>query len=147
MLACTNCRCVQSDWTKMTRPHFCISINGQQVNGIADSGAEINIIDESDYANMIPQPNFSQYNTNIFPYGSSTPIDIKGVFNADVKSATQHSNELFYVVAGCGGSLLGWKTSTRLQLVCVVQQISRDKMYTTPITINWHQSMTIYFKV
>ena len=102
MLAYTNCRCVQSDWTKMTRPHFRVSINGQQVNVIAYSGAAINIIDERDYSKMIPQPKLSQNNTKIFPYGSATPTDIKGVFNADVKSATQQSNELFYVVAGCG---------------------------------------------
>ena len=58
-------------------------------------------------------------------------LHVKGVFSAEVKSATQQSAELFYVVAGSGGSLLGWKTSKRFQLVRVVQQVTTDKLQTT----------------
>ena len=92
------------------RPHFVVSVNGHQVDIIADSGAEINIIDEKHYNEMKPQPKLRHDNTNILPYGSTTSLPVKGVFNATVKSATQQSDEIFYVVAGSGGSLLGWKT-------------------------------------
>ena len=96
------------------RPHFVVSVNGHQVDIIADSGAEINIIDEKHYNEMKPQPKLRHDNTNILPYGSTTSLPVKGVFNATVKSATQQSDEIFYVVAGSGGSLLGWKTSNDL---------------------------------
>ena len=103
-----------------TRPHFLVCINGQQVNVIVDSGAEINVMDKRDYSKMTPRPKLSQDNTQIFPYGSATPLHVKGVFSAEVKSAMQQSDELFYIVAGIGGSLLRWKISKRLQLVRVV---------------------------
>ena len=92
------------------RPYFVVSVNGHQVYIIADSGAEINIIDEKHYE-MKPQPKLRHDNTKILPYWSTTSLPAKGIFNATVKSATQQSDEIFYVVAGSGGSLLGWKTS------------------------------------
>ena len=55
------------------RPHFLVSVSGQHVNVIADSGAEINIMDERDYSKMTPRPKLSQDSTKIFPYGSATP--------------------------------------------------------------------------
>ena len=90
-------------------------------------------MDERDYSKMMPRPKLSQDNTKIFPYGSATPLHVKGVFSAEVKSATQQSDELFYVVAGSGGSLLGWKTSKRLQLVRVVQHVTTDKLQTSSV--------------
>ena len=92
----------------------------------ADSGAEINIIDEKHYHEMKPQPKLRHDNTKILPYGSTTSLPVKGIFNATVKSATQQSDDIFYLVAGSGGSLLGWKTSKRLNLVCVVEQLSTN---------------------
>ena len=115
------------------RPHFVVSVNGHQVDIIADSGAEINIIDEKHYNEMKPQPKLRHDNTKILPYGSTTSLPVKGVFNATVKSATQQSDEIFYVVAGSGGSLLGWKTSKRLNLVCVVEQLSTNIQCSTAV--------------
>lgn len=115
------------------RPHFIVNVNGHELNVIADSGAEINIIDECDYATMTPQPQLSRDDTKIFPYGSAKPLPVKGIFTATVKSATQQSDELFYVVAGSGGSLLGWKTSKRLHLVRVVQPLSTNQPQATAI--------------
>ena len=114
-------------------PHFLVCINGQQVNVTGDPGAEFDVMDERDYSKMRPRPKLSQDNTKIFPYGSATVLHVKGVFSAEVNFAMQKSDELFYIVAGSGGSLLGWNISKRLQLVRVVQQVTTDKLQTTPV--------------
>lgn len=116
--------CTMSAANHEARPRFKISLNGQQLSVIADSGADINIIDEQDYSKLQPRPKLRSDNTKIFPYGSKTPLLVKGVFNADVQVASLQSTELFYVIAGSGGSLLGWKTSKRLNLVRVVQNLT-----------------------
>ena len=113
------------------RPHFVVSVNGHRLDVIADSGAEINIIDEQNYNEM--KPKLCHDNTKILPYGSTTPLPVKGIFEATVKSSTQQSDEIFYVVAGSGGSLLGWKTSKRLNLVCVVEQLSTSNQCNTAV--------------
>ena len=113
------------------RPHFVGSVDGHQLDVIPDSGAEINIIDEQHYNEM--QPKLRHDNTKILPYVSPTSLPVKGIFIANVKSATQQSDEIFYVVAGSGGSLLGWKASKRLNLVCAVEQVSTTNQCNTAV--------------
>ena len=115
------------------RPHFVVSVNGHRLDVIADSGAEINIIDEQHYDEMKPKPKLRNDNTKILPYGSTTSLHVKGIFEATVKSPTQQSDEICYVVAGSGGSLPGWKTSKRLNLVCVVEQLSTSNQCNTAV--------------
>ena len=69
----------------------------------------------------------------ILPYVSPTSLPVKGIFIANVKSATQQSDDIFYVVAGSGGSLLGWKASKRLNLVCAVEQVSTTNQCNTAV--------------
>ena len=76
------------------RPHFVVSVNGHQLDTIADSGAEINMIDERNFNQMNPQPKLRHDNMNIFPYGSATSLLVKGIFKATVKYATQQSDEI-----------------------------------------------------
>ena len=76
------------------RPHFVVSVNGHRLDVIADSGAEINIIDERNYDEMKPKPKLRHDNTKILPYGSTMSLPVKGIFEATVKSSTQQSYEI-----------------------------------------------------
>ena len=74
-----------------------------------DSGASINVIDESSLAKFKTKPTLAKASTQIFPYASDTPMTTLGVFHEEIASARKLAEAKIFVVKGSCGSLLGYK--------------------------------------
>ena len=55
--------------------------------------------------------------SQIYAYGSKTPMTTLGVFHAEVETKTKLSEAIIYVVHGKHGSLLGYQTALQLELI------------------------------
>ena len=77
---------------------------------MADSGASINILDEKVYHRLTNRPKLEPSSVKIYGYRSKVPLLVLGKFHTMLESETKKLNAKLYVVEGCGGSLLSWKT-------------------------------------
>ena len=88
---------------------------------MADSGATVNILNEIDNHGIQPKPTLLETSTRVYPYMSSTPLDLIGKFDAIVTSDHGKSKETFHVAKGPSSSILSWKTSQKLHFIKVAQ--------------------------
>ena len=110
-----------------------ITVAGTLIPVIIDSGASVNVLDSATF-NLLTDENIVLRNSTvkIYPYGSETPLPVKGSFSANVSTPQLHPSADFVVVANSNaGSLLGKKTATELGLLrvgpeypCEVNQIT-----------------------
>ena len=66
-------------------------------------------------------------NAKIYPYGSTTPLALRGVIDATVRSGTEQIKMTFHIAEGKTGTLLGCNASESLRLVSFAKQIQRDQ--------------------
>ena len=105
------------------QPFFKIKVHGTPVTIMADSGASINILDETEYGRLPNRPNLEPSNVKIYGYQSKVPLRVLGIFTTALESETKKLSDKLCVVEGCGTSLLSWRTSQGLNLLQTVQQI------------------------
>ena len=105
------------------QPLFRIKVHDTPVTIMADSGASINILDEKEYHRLTNRPKLEPSSVKIYGYRSKVPLRVLGKFHTTLESETEKLNAKLYVVEGCGGSLLSWKTSQELRLLQTIQQV------------------------
>ena len=105
------------------QPLFRIKVHDTPVTIMADSGARINILDEKEYHRLTNRPKLEPSSVKIYGYRSKVPLRVLGKFHTTLESETKKLNAKLYVVEGCGGSLLSWKTSQELRLLQTIQQV------------------------
>lgn len=94
-----------------------------------DTGAEVDVIDESTYDRLRNKPILSRCRTKLFPYGSNTPISTLGEFKTHVKCRDGNRAVKFIVTKGNNGNLMSYKTAVLLGLIAQignVDQIDKD---------------------
>ena len=89
-----------------------VKVNNHSMRFLVDSGASINVIDESTLAKFKTKPTLAKASTKIFSYASDTPMTTLGVFHAEIASARKLAEAKIYVVKGSYESLLGYKFVT-----------------------------------
>ena len=103
-----------------TQPPKCqVLVKEHLIDVIIDSGASVNIIDESTYkqlnqSNTLP---LKQPESNIFPYGTSVQIPILGMVMVTLQFQSTTLDANFYVAKGTGGNLLGCQTAEQLGIL------------------------------
>eukprot|EP00794_Sanderia_malayensis_P001656 gene1656-1845_t len=65
-------------------------------------------------------------NTKIYPYGSKTPLPLKGQFQGTIESKSRYTVTQIYVVEGAGRNLLSAKTAQDLNLIQIIHRISGE---------------------
>ncbi|XP_071104174.1 uncharacterized protein [Haliotis cracherodii] len=92
---------------------------------MADSGATVNIMNKCDFDKLNPKPQLISSKTKIYPYMSISPLNILGKFEADLacEYSDRECRETFYVASGPSSSLVSWKTSQKLNLIRVANNI------------------------
>lgn len=90
------------------QPRFKVRIVGNWIVMTADSGSNINILDEFDLKDITSQPALHVTSTTVCPYRSKTPLTMLEKFDADIVTEVCKT---IYIAAGNGGSLLSWQTS------------------------------------
>ena len=95
---------------KQKQPLFEIKVHNTPVTVMANSGASINVVDETDYRRLPDSPKLEQTNLKFYAYQSDKPLHILGKFSSTIESKTKIVEDRLYVVKGSGGSLLSWNT-------------------------------------
>ncbi len=93
---------------------------------MADSGANVNVLDEKDYRALTKPPVLQHTKVKIHPYKSSESLAVLGKFTTVLKLKSTCIKGKIYVVQGSGGSLLSWKTSQDLGLLKAVHRVHED---------------------
>ena len=100
-----------------SRPQTRVQVANVGIDMLIDSGASVNVIDSSTHDRMRGQsPTASDLRLNpshvrLFPYGATSPLPVKGEFNARISCSTGASTTArFVVVAGKSGCLLSRAT-------------------------------------
>lgn len=116
---------------------------------IIDSGASVNVLDSATFGKLAEDFVLRRSTVKIYPYGSETPLPVKGTFSANVSTPTLHTRADFVVVANFNaGSLLGKKTATALGLLRVgPEQPSTINQITVGSTQAIVGNMTQFFVV
>ena len=104
---------------KASLPHAKIKVSDCNIQVMLDSGASVNIIDETTYQKLKCKPPLTKSTVPIFPYGSRTPLPAVGKFASLVESKLRFTNATFHVLQGSNGNLLGYDTATQLGLITV----------------------------
>lgn len=113
-------------------PKFCVSVDGVDINILADTGAKINIIDEVTFLEIqAKQKKARQRVTSVkdtdkrvFAYKSTTPLNMIGVFEATIEARDKLLCEKVYVVSGQGENLLSCQSAVELGLISVANSVS-----------------------
>ena len=104
------------------KPPMCqLQINGTILEMMIDSGASVNLLDETTCQRMNSSGNESlkPTHTKIYSYGCETPLPLLGTFTATVKSSNASTSAPLPVVKGKKGNLLSYSTAQKLGLITV----------------------------
>lgn len=103
-------------------PKINLQMYGGSVPFFIDTGASVNILDNETFKNLnAPAMKIKPTTVNIFAYGTSTPLKVRGTFETSVSHKKKTVNTTFFVVqstpqARCG-NLLSAKTAQELELL------------------------------
>lgn len=103
--------------TLSRQPYVSVLVNKFPIRFIVDSGATVNVIDDVTLSAMKPAPSLRTARSQIYAYGSKSPMDIRGTFHAMFESKQRLTDGEIYVVRGHNGSLLSYKTASELGLI------------------------------
>ena len=90
---------------------------------LIDTGASVDIVDNKTYQSLAQKVKLVPTDTQIFSYGSTTPLEIKGSFQASIESKSRFAYSTFYVLNGAGGNLLSAKTAQDLALIQLINRV------------------------
>ena len=108
-----------------------VQINNVTVDMVVDTGASIDIVDESTLVLLqkSTQINLKPPKTRVFAYGAATDLTMLGTFHATLESKFKFAYSTLYVVKGSYGCLLSYKIASALGLVTVnVQAIEHRQL-------------------
>ena len=91
-----------------------------KVKAVIDSGATVNILDEETYQMLrnTQTLHMSKPKSQIYPYGSNTPLTVKGVIRVELHSNSESCQADFHVVQA-KGNLLSYATASKLKLITI----------------------------
>ncbi len=115
-----------------------VIINGQEIPMVVDSGATVNVLDSNSFALLLKRGPIQLLpsRVRVYPYGTKTPLPVKGSFTVIVTSeSSKKSTHAEFVVAQSmqSGSLLGEKTAIELNLLRVGPPVANAEVnYISP---------------
>ena len=82
---------------KHKQPTATVKVNGTFIRFIIDTGASVNIIEESVFSKLSNKPPLQRAPSSIYAYGSKTPMTTLGAFRAEIESKNKLSEALIYM--------------------------------------------------
>ena len=101
-----------------------VKVNNVPINFTVDTGATIDLIDSHTYQQLQHKITLGKSHTEVYSYGSDTPIKLKGQFQAQIESKKQYTVSQVHVANGSGGNLLSAKSAQDLGLIQMVNKIT-----------------------
>ena len=114
-----------------TQPRIDVIIEGTVMNLILDTGASVNILDESAFKSLKNKPKLNRQNAKIYAYGCH-PISILGKFDTAIESANRSTHATVFVTSGENGSLLSFKTANELGLITINTEVQYEQSNMQP---------------
>ncbi|GAB1602665.1 hypothetical protein Ahia01_000546200 [Argonauta hians] len=108
------------------RPIFSISIQGQSIDILADSGASTNILPTHHFNRLNHTPRLEKCDTKVYPFSSTVPLKVRGKFQTEVSYNGHRQQVYFLVVDTTDIPILSWKTRQDLWLLTTVNKIDGD---------------------
>ena len=124
--------CTIANLRDVDPPKTTVKIANVPLHMLIDSGASINVIDETAY-HTITNHRHNKFNNNlalrptstkVYTYGGTKPLPVLGTFTTHVESKARFSPATIYVIKGSPGCLLSYKTATELQLISIIAHTS-----------------------
>ena len=111
------------------QPMCRLTIDGEYVELMLDSGASVNLIDEVTYRRVYKgkAKTLAPAKRRVFSYGSPTPLPLLGTIHAKITAKSNSTSATLHIVKGSSGNLLGYDTAQRLGLLKIVNQVGIDK--------------------
>ena len=72
------------------KTHANITVNGQNVHFLIDTGATVDIIDANTFEKLRKKVSLQKSTTKIYAYGFQTPLPLKGQFQATLESKKRY---------------------------------------------------------
>ena len=104
-------------------PVFDITVNGKALHFLADSGASVNLLSESDFHTLNPLPELKPSSNRITAYGSRSPLPVLGTFDADLTYENTTITAPICVVSGCERPILSWDACKALKILTTVNHV------------------------
>ena len=97
-------------------PHVKVKINNTTIKMVLDTGASINILDETTFHafQKIQKIELSRSKTKLFAYGSNEQLPILGKFDSTIETKDKITYSCLHAVKGNAGSLMSYKTASAL---------------------------------
>ena len=99
-----------------------VTVGGQQIRMIIDSGASMNAIDENVWVKLKGNKvkcTSKKCNKSLYTYGSQKPLEVLGSFTATAAVGDKETEGKFIVIKGKGEPLLGRHTAVQLGVLKV----------------------------
>ena len=100
-----------------------LRLNDSNVKFLIDTGSTVDVIDNPTYQSLKTKVKLEPTKTKLFVYGSSTPLQLHGCFQASIELNSRFTVSTFYVVDRTGGNLLSGKTAKDLALIQLVNTV------------------------
>ncbi|XP_038060081.1 uncharacterized protein K02A2.6-like [Patiria miniata] len=109
------------------QPVVTVRINKTPIKAIIDTGASVSVMSAVTYGTLQSVPKLQRHtNTKIFAYGSTTPLEIVGTFEATVAYKSSDIKSTFYVTKQQGDTLISFTTASELGIIHVAYNIQPD---------------------
>ncbi|KAJ1169126.1 hypothetical protein NDU88_001032 [Pleurodeles waltl] len=109
-------------------PKCNILVGGKPVVALIDTGASINLMALQVMKTLLLKPTLRSITTKVFAFGSSIPLPLAGVFNADFMHEAQTVNTNIYFTKAWSGMLLSCRTAEHLGLVSFAFSVHQDSI-------------------
>ena len=110
---------------KPKQPVVTVTINRMPVHAIIDTGASINIMCNDVYTALPSRPALQTHeHSKVFAYGSTTPLEIIGTFNASISYKSTRITFTFFVTKPPGDTLISFASASKLGIVKVVYTVN-----------------------
>ena len=107
-----------------------VKINRTNFRALIDTGASVNIIDETTFENLCKQKpiHLHRSKARVYAYASQSPLPMAGVFEDVIESKRKMTTAKFHVAKGNNGNLLCLETATELGLITLnIHNVNTDK--------------------
>ena len=104
-----------------------IKLENKKIRFQIDSGASVNIINESVYNSLQTAPKLKKSKVKLYPYASKRPLPVIGHFTGDIETKKKIGSGVFYVVKGTDTEcLLGLETALELGVIQICNAITKN---------------------
>ncbi len=105
-------------------PRADVTIGGTVKSHLVDTGAAINVLDQTSFERLRFKPRLEKCSTNYYAFSSASPISVIGQFSAQVSFKGKSVIADYIVVNGNADCLLSFHTANQLGIISMLNALS-----------------------